>query len=341
MPRPASPGATFAGHETLGCANRRARFPGFGHSSRAPCPATGVRTSRSWMSRPKRLGDRRFQATITSSSHPPHSRSRSVRHLGPWRFDPPRELRRLGRFEGPPSPCRGTAGPALDAVERSMRSASTLHDRATPPTSRRAPKTARPSMARRTSLPDLSIELGVRARDRSLACAVERPFVRHGGRTIASSFMRVAGAFALCQPSPRRTLRFGLPRRAACLREASCTDPESLLARERRRFDGRLSSSAQVSNDWRTIRESCVDRGAVRFPSPRREGMPPPRGAFHRRFALGPSPFDEAPIAKGIRMSGLSRASRLADRIRNTSVHGCPRPRRASMRSSGSANPGS
>lgn len=195
----------------------------------------------------------------------------------------------LRSIRGPVVPLPETAGPALDAVERSMRSASTLHDPATPPTSRRATKTVRSSAARRTSLPDLSIRLGVRARDRSLAFAVERPFVRHGAPD-DSLFIHAGGwgSSPCASRLPGGRGASGCPVAPACLREASGTDPEPLLARERRRFDGRLSSSTQSSNGGRTIRESSVDRGAVRFPSPRREGMPPPRGAFHRRFAIRP-----------------------------------------------------
>jgi hypothetical protein len=172
-----------------------------------------------------------------------------------------------------------------------MRSASTLHDRATPPTSRRAGEIVRSPLARRTSLPDLSIELGVRARDRSLAFAFERPFVRLGAPD-DSLFIRAGGWGFRPLPavSPGERCAPGCPFAPACPREAS-PDPEPLPARERRRFDGRLSSSPQPSNDWRTIRRDYVDRGAVRSPSPRREGMPPRRGAFRRRCALGPLTF--------------------------------------------------
>lgn len=183
-------------------------------------------------------------------------------------------------------------------------------------------------MARRTSLPDLSIELGVRARDRSLAFAFERPFVRHGAPD-DSLFIHAGGWGFRPVPavSPGERCASGCPVAPACLLEASRSDPEPLLV------FGYVAGSTDAFRHPRSLRmvggpferAAWTEERYVFLPREGRDRMPP-RGAFHVVSPSAASPFDEVAIAKGVRMSGLSRASRLCDRIRNTEVHGCPRP---------------
>lgn len=208
-----------------------------------------------------------------------------------------------------------------------MRSASTLHDRATPPTSRRTTKIVRPSMARRTSLPDLSIGLGVRARDRSFAFAFERPFVRPGAPD-DSLFIHAGGwGSSPCASRLAGERRApGCPVAPACPRGQAVPTPSHCLL-------GNAAGSTDAFRHPRILRmaggpferAAWIEERCVLLP---REGRDCRRPEASSTVASpsAPSPFDEAPIAKGIRMSGLSRASRLADRIRNTRAHGCSRP---------------
>jgi hypothetical protein len=234
----------------------------------------------------------------------------------------------LRSIRGSAVPLPGIAGPALDAVERSMRSASTLHDRATPPTSRRALEN-REAFDGSPNVPARPLDRARRPSARSLSRLRVRATLRPelARRTIASSFMRVAGAFALCQPSPlaNAALRVAPSRPPACVRQAVPTPSDCLL--------GYVAGSTGAFRHPRSLRmvggpferATWTEERYVFLPREGRDRMPP-RGAFHVVSPSVSSPFDEGPIAKGVRMSGLSRASRPYDRIRNAEVHGCPRP---------------